>query len=287
MDDKENSKLLDKKPRKSLGRNLGTRIGTLILSGSLMFSGCKNPMLYNPQEIVDDEIRNRSVVAETLAEESSIPLSSEQLSYLENIIENNYSGRTIIRADLPFDLAWDSDNPSSDKQYNVYFRSTSSDKWIYMATTSGLLEDLDWNERGIPVNEIPYGMPFSGSYEFGVEAIDYDNKKSELHKSTDSTADPNPWGVFTNGYCSPADANLNEVTETDELINYINGGSYTSFGLSDSIDDWVTDHALVEDYFAIIPLEMRTRGFNGNRYFNFKDERMAQNFKRRDGIVPV
>ena len=226
-----------KSSRKKLG--LGRKLGysALIAAASFGISTCKNPLQATvpAQEesyttVIEQSSRS---IADRLEEESSTPLSQEELDTLETIISENLSGHTTYHLSLPFTLGWDSD--TIDREYNLYARSRDSERWMLIAVTGG---SGAGREKSFEVSELPFGIVLEGAYEFGVRSVDYGGLVSEMHKSTDSDAQPSEgWYGFVDSF-SPADVDMDRVTTTDELIDFILAGGYTDYELGLSVDDW-------------------------------------------------
>ena len=91
-----------------------------------------------------------------------------------------------------FTLAWDTgepalpDLPSSTKYFKIYYRKLNTKKWTLLNTTEG------FSSRAMVFIDELKG---SGKFEFGVESVSNNGRKSGIHASSDFTAVP-PGGWY-------------------------------------------------------------------------------------------
>ena len=86
-----------------------------------------------------------------------------------------------------FLIAWDSDGetisdlPSGTSYFNLYYRELFSKDWIFLKSTIR-------NRNKVVVGISELGR--NGNYEFGIEQVDNNGHSSEIHGSTDFSANP-------------------------------------------------------------------------------------------------
>ncbi|MBB6479240.1 hypothetical protein [Spirochaeta isovalerica] len=87
--------------------------------------------------------------------------------------------KQIIRSSSEITLEWDY-YPGTAASYNLYYKTHGDTSWNSLNSMSS--ETLSFT--------VLFSQLGSGSWDFGVSAVDFEGNESEIHSSLDDTAEP-------------------------------------------------------------------------------------------------
>ncbi len=106
---------------------------------------------------------------------------------MNRTLSDSFSAEEISYSETSMTLEWDYDSDSSVDYFNLYHKTHDSTVWLL----------LDSTENSIAEFSVEYSVLGSGSWDFGVAAVDFDGSESEIHSSLDTTADPDTGWYLT------------------------------------------------------------------------------------------